>query len=176
MLGGVGAGHGSSSSVRGATCPIALTPSPPNYLTHVTGRAAMLAQAKRLGRIQSTAAPGIGRGRVNSAGPGPHPGVTSPWPSHMRVVLGYAGMHPAPIPGAVGVSRPIRPHSRLSRRRNGHDRLAQVTCTTAGTQTDGPSVRRLEPVVGRARSKSACSSLPGARPQTGRVPSRPGQS
>ena len=71
---------------------------------------------ERLGWTQLAAVPGKGRGRVNSAGPEPHPGVTSPWSASL-CGLGYAGVHPAPIPGAVGVSRPIRPHRRLSRRR-----------------------------------------------------------
>ena len=72
---------------------------------------------ERLGRTQLSAVPGKGRGRVISAGPEPHPGVTSPWPSHYARGAGVRRGAPAPIPGAVGVSRPTRPHRRLSRRR-----------------------------------------------------------
>ena len=64
-----------------------------------------------------SAVPGKGRGRVISAGPEPHPGVTSPWPSHYARGARVRRGAPAPIPGAVGVSRPTRPHRRLSRRR-----------------------------------------------------------
>ena len=153
-----------------------------------TGRVERLAQAGdsdrprrtarpgvRLGRTQLAAVPGKGRGRVNSAGPDPHPGVTSPWPTHYvargaRVRRGA----PAPLPGAVGVSRPTRPQRRLSRRRR-RTRLTRPGLVDPRRHSDGRANRLgLDPVTRRARSKSASSSRPGVRPAVGRTPSRPG--
>ena len=103
----------------------------------------------RLGRTQLSAVPGKGCGRVNSAGPEPHPGVTSPWSASSPCGLGYAGVHPLHIPGAVGVSRPTRPHRRLSRRRR-WTRLTRSGLVDTRKHSDG-RVKRLglEPVARR---------------------------
>jgi hypothetical protein len=58
---------------------------------------------ERLGRTQLSAVPGKGRGRVISAGPEPHPGVTSPWSATSPCGLGYAGVHPLLSPGQSGL-------------------------------------------------------------------------